>query len=89
MRRVETLDLDWFRDLYSRVGEEWLWFSRVRMSDAQLAGIIQAPFAEVYALVQDDQDEGVPHLDFREPGQCELSLFGVTPKLVGGGAAAG
>jgi GNAT superfamily N-acetyltransferase len=25
-------------------------------------------------------------LDFREAGQCELSFFGVTAKLIGGGA---
>jgi GNAT superfamily N-acetyltransferase len=26
------------------------------------------------------------HLDFSTPGQCELSLFGVTAKLIGSGA---
>ena len=31
LRRVEIRALDWFRDLYRRVGEEWLWFSRLRM----------------------------------------------------------
>ena len=25
-------------------------------------------------------------LDFREPGQCELAFFGVSEKLIGGGA---
>ena len=36
-RQVEVPPLDWFRDLYRRVGEEWLWFSRIRMPDAELA----------------------------------------------------
>jgi GNAT superfamily N-acetyltransferase len=86
LRRVETADLNWYRDLHRRVGEEWLWFSRLRMSDAELAAIIHSPSVEVYALVQDGRDEGLLELDFREAGQCELAYFGVTGKLVGSGA---
>ncbi|MBW8903314.1 MAG: GNAT family N-acetyltransferase, partial [Bradyrhizobium sp.] len=86
LRRVEAPPLDWFRDVYRRVGEEWLWFSRAGMSDAELAGIIQAPLVDIYALVQDGCDEGLLELDFRTPGQCELAFFGVTAKLLGSGA---
>jgi GNAT superfamily N-acetyltransferase len=86
LRRVETPALEWFRDLYRRVGEEWLWFSRTRMSDDELAAIIQAPLVEVYALVHEGRDEGLLELDFREAGQCELSFFGVTAKMIGSGA---
>ena len=77
----------WYRDLHRRVGEEWLWFSRARMNDAELAAIIHAPGVEVYALVVDGRDEGLLELDFREAGQCELVYFGVTAKLIGSGAA--
>ncbi len=86
LRRVETPDTNWYRDLYRRVGEEWLWFSRLQMADAGLAAIIQSPLVEVYALVQGGRDEGLLELDFREPGQCELAFFGVTSKLTGSGA---
>jgi GNAT superfamily N-acetyltransferase len=86
LRRVDSPGLDWFRDLYRRVGEEWLWFSRLQMADAELAAIIQSPRVEIYALVQDGRDEGLLELDFREAGQCELAFFGVTAKLIGGGA---
>jgi GNAT superfamily N-acetyltransferase len=87
LRRVEHPDLGWFRDLYCRVGAEWLWFSRARMSDAELAAIIQAPGVEIHALVHDGHDEGLLELDFRQGGQCELVFFGVTEKLIGTGAA--
>jgi GNAT superfamily N-acetyltransferase len=86
LRRVPSPDLDWFRDLYRRIGEEWLWFSRLRMADAELAAMIQSPLVEISALVHDGRDEGVLELDFCSAGQCELRLFGVTAKLVGGGA---
>ena len=86
LRRVDAPGLDWFRDLYRRVGEEWLWFSRIRMPDAELAKRLHAPQLEVYALVDGGRDEGLLDLDFRESGQCEIGMFGVTPKLVGTGA---
>lgn len=86
LRRVPAPDLDWFRDLYRRIGEEWLWFSRLQMADAELAAMIQSPLVEMVALVHDGRDEGVLELDFCNAGQCELRLFGVAAKLVGGGA---
>ena len=86
LRRVETPGPDWFRDLYRRIGEEWLWFSRLTMSEAQLAAMLHSPGMEIHALVHQGRDEGVLHLDFRDPGHCELSLFGVTAKLIGSGA---
>jgi GNAT superfamily N-acetyltransferase len=86
LRRVESPALDWFRELYRRIGEEWLWFSRSLMSDTELAALIRPPSSEIYALVLDGRDEGLLHLDFSTPGQCELSLFGVTAKLIGSGA---
>jgi GNAT superfamily N-acetyltransferase len=86
LRRVQAPDLDWFRDLYRRVGEEWLWFSRLRMPDAELAAIVQSPLVEVFALVSDGHDEGLLELDFRTADQCEIVFFGVTAKLIGSGA---
>src|SRR3954470_20836802 len=86
LRRVPSPDLDWFRHLYRRVGEEWLWFSRLQIADAELSAIIHLPLVEVHALVQDGRDEGLLELDFRQSGACELVFFGVTAKLIGSGA---
>src|SRR5258708_30808354 len=86
LRRVEAPALGWYRDLYRRVGEEWLWFSRTQMTDAELAAIIQSPRVEIYVLVHDGRDEGLLELDFRDAGQCEIVYFGVTAKLIGSGA---
>jgi GNAT superfamily N-acetyltransferase len=86
LRKAETPAVDWFRELYFRVGAEWLWFSRNRMSDAELAARIQSPQVEVCALVNEGRDDGLLELDFREAGACEIGMFGVTPNLVGTGA---
>jgi GNAT superfamily N-acetyltransferase len=84
LRSVSKLDR--YRDLYGRVGLQWLWISRIRMPDAELAAIVQSPLVEVYALTHEGRDEGLLELDLREPGQCEIVSFGVTEKLVGTGA---
>jgi GNAT superfamily N-acetyltransferase len=87
LRRIDVPALDWYRDLYRRVGEEWLWISRIRMPDAELDAIIQSPLMEIYALAHEGRDEGLVEMDFREPGQCEFVSFGVTEKFIGTGAA--
>src|ERR1043166_427869 len=85
-RRVEEPDVAWYRDLYRRIGADWLWFSRLRMSADALAAMIRHPAVAVYALRADANDEGLVELDFREPDVCELRMFGVTAKLIGIGA---
>jgi GNAT superfamily N-acetyltransferase len=87
LRKVTHPGLDWFRELYLRVGSEWLWFARISMADAELAARIQSPQVDVHALVFEGRDEGLLELDFRETGVCEIGMFGVTGKLIGTGAA--
>ena len=86
IRHVDAPTLDWYRDLYGRVGQPWLWVSRIRMPDAELAATIQSPSMEIHALAHEGRDEGLLEMDFREPGQCEIVSFGLTEKLVGTGA---
>ncbi len=85
-RQVEA-DVDWFRDVFTRVGAlEWLWFARLRMDEAELSRILQDPKVEHYTLRTDNQDEALLELDFRQEGACELSYFGLTPALMGTGS---
>ena len=83
LRHVTEPDVAWYRDLYRRIGAEWLWFSRLRMAPEALAAMIGHPAVEVYALSVGERDEGLTELDFREPEVCELRMFGVTAQLVG------
>lgn len=86
LRHIERPDPAWYRDLFKRVGEPWLWFSRLLMSTPELTAIIHDPRVEIYALWKDDRAEGILELDFRVDGECELSFFGVTTRLIGSGA---
>jgi GNAT superfamily N-acetyltransferase len=84
--RVERPDPSWFRDLFRRVGEDWLWFSRRAMSDDALRAIIHDPQVEVHLLKAADEEAGLLELDRRVPAVCELSYFGLTAKVTRTGA---
>lgn len=87
LRRIAAPDTEWYRDLFARVGgHDWLWFSRLRMCDADLAAILRDRDVEVHGLFFCDRAEGFLELDFRQSGDCELAFFGVTPALIGTGA---
>jgi GNAT superfamily N-acetyltransferase len=74
-----------YRALFRRVGEPWLWFSRVVMDDAMLGSILGHPRVQAYALQENGLDIGLLELDFREPRTCELSFFGLAPEAIGCG----
>ena len=79
-------DLDWYRDLFSRVGVDWMWFSRQGMIDDALASIVYDDGVRVFSVDVDGRAEGLLELDFRIAGQCELAYFGLTSAMVGTGA---
>jgi GNAT superfamily N-acetyltransferase len=86
LRRIEQPDLDWFRALFRRTGEDWLWFSRLALTNDTLRAIIHDPAVEVYPLMAGEQEAGLLELDFRISGECELSFFGLLPEFIGSGA---
>ena len=87
LQRQERPNPDTYRALYGKIGDEWIWFSRLVMSDAELNEIIHDPKVEVYGLDVSGTLEGLLELDYRVGGEAELAFFGVTSPLVGGGAA--
>lgn len=86
LRHVANPGLDWFRDLYRRIGENWLWFVRLQMTDAELTERLFTPGKDIYVLVDGERDEGFLELQFREGRDCEIVFFGITPRLIGSGA---
>ncbi len=79
-------DLDWYRRLYREIGEPWLWFSRLRMSDDELRAIVHNPDVDVIALSHNGVDCGLLEFDRRAMPDIELSFFGIAPALIGKGA---
>ena len=75
-----------YRALFRRVGEPWLWFSRLVMPDDEVAAIIGSAQVHVFAVEDRSGIEvGMLELDFRTAGECELAYFGLVPELAGRG----
>ncbi len=86
LKRWQTPSIEKYRLLYRRVGEPWLWFSRLQMSDDMLTAIIHDPAVEIFAVLDPQGIEiGLLELDFRKAGECEVAFFGLIPPLTGQG----
>jgi len=86
IRAVARPELAWYRDLFRRVGLPWLWFSRLRFNDEELAAKIHNPAVSIFALTYEGQDVGLLELDRDEFPEIELTFFGIVPEHVGKGA---
>jgi GNAT superfamily N-acetyltransferase len=86
LERWETPSLEQYRILYRRVGEPWLWFSRLTLSDTELTAIIHDPNVLIRPVIDPRGFEvGILELDFRQASQCEIAFFGLIPELNGKG----
>ncbi|MEJ8574134.1 GNAT family N-acetyltransferase [Microbaculum marinum] len=86
LNRVDDLDPGAYRDLFRRVGTEYLWSSRLRLDDAALLDILRDPAVEVYLPASGDGPVGLLELDFRDMPSAEIAFFGLVPEAIGGGA---
>jgi GNAT superfamily N-acetyltransferase len=86
LRRMNRPVLSEYREIYRRVGEQWLWFSRLAMDDEALTTIVHDPAVEVHILRHRGRDEGILEVDFRKFPEVEISFLGVTGQLLGKGA---
>ena len=87
VHRVRHPTVDWYRSLYHRIGAEWMWYTRLRLSDRDLATTIEDPLVEVYALRTGDKDKGLLDIDWRRAPEVELTFFGITADLYRSGAS--
>jgi GNAT superfamily N-acetyltransferase len=74
-----------YRALFRRVGEPWLWFTRLIMTDEALRAVIEHSDVQALALRAGGADIGILELDFRHRDACELAFFGLVPEAVGSG----
>lgn len=84
LRRIGSGDTGRYQTLFRAIGQDWLWFGRLRLKDAALAELIGDPRHEAFILVDDDGDCGLVELDFRAE-EPELAYFGLLPGRIGQG----
>ncbi len=85
LREINNPDLSWYRDVFRRAGEHWLWWSRLEMSDEQLSAIVNAPTTELFVAESGGEEVGMAELDCVKPGEVEISFFGLYAEAIGKG----
>lgn len=83
--RSQQPTVGFYRFLYTSVGDNWLWYERNQMPDADLGKIIQHPKVKIYVLYVNGTPAGYSELDFRKKDEVELAYFGLMPDFIGRG----
>ena len=77
--------VSYYRFLYDAVGRDYDWTSRKKLSDAELAALLNDPRLEVLVLMAEGVPAGLAELDRRVEGEIELVQFGLMPEFIGQG----
>jgi hypothetical protein len=75
----------YYRFLYDAVGRDYDWTSRKKLSDADLAALLNDPRMEIHVLMVDGEPAGFAELDRRTEGEVELVQFGLMSEFIGQG----
>jgi GNAT superfamily N-acetyltransferase len=86
LERCSQPDVQWYRSLFLAVGKEWLWFSRLQMTDDALRSVIQDPAVDIFCFKINGEDKGILELDRREMPDIEIAFIGLIPETIGHGA---
>jgi GNAT superfamily N-acetyltransferase len=85
LRVVDAQNLQSYRAVFQKIGQDLMWFSRMIMPDAELQAVLRDPEVESYVLLKVADPVGLMELDFREQPYCELKFFGLTADQIGTG----
>jgi GNAT superfamily N-acetyltransferase len=85
VRHAVRPTISFYRYLYDAIGEDWMWYERKLLGDAELAAIIHDPKVEVNVLWLDGVPAGLAELDRRDQPDVELAYFGIVPEFIGQG----
>lgn len=83
--RLQGRDQARYRTLFTALGQRWLWWSRLLLSQKDLAAILDAPATEAFAIVRDGADIGLMEWDFSRPDEPELAFLGLLDQATGRG----
>ena len=85
LREIKKPDLNWYRGVFRRAGEHWLWWSRLEMTDAHLSAVLNAPTTAFFIAESGGSEVGIAEMDRAEPGQVEIAFFGLYAEALGKG----
>lgn len=82
---VQRPTVHYYRFFYDVVGDQWHWRSRKKLSDPEIAAILNHPQVEIHVLYCDGAPAGFAELDRRQDGEIEVVQFGLLPDFIGKG----
>jgi GNAT superfamily N-acetyltransferase len=85
LRHVENPELSWYRAIFRRAGAQWLWFSRLEMTDAQLAAVLQNTNIEFFLAESAGSEIGMAELDRSQSPDVEITSFALFSEAIGKG----
>jgi len=85
LRRIQNPTLDWYRALFRRAGSQWLWFSRLELTDVQLAKVLQDPNIELFLAEREGNEIGMAELDRSQSPDVEITSFALFSEAIGKG----
>jgi GNAT superfamily N-acetyltransferase len=83
--RLERPSVQFYRYLYTLVGERWMWADRRKKSDEALEAEINAEGIEIYVLYAGGEPAGYVELDRRAKPDIRIVYFGLAPFFIGRG----
>lgn len=83
--KARSIPLSFYRYLMDRVGRQWHWVNRLRLSDEELETILRDPACEIAVLNLDGAPAGFFELYRTTSERVELSYFGLMGRAMGQG----
>lgn len=85
LERYSGGDPEQYRALFRKVGADWLWFSRLLLSDEALNAVLSKTSLDIYVIRHEGKDVGLMELDFGVPDEAELVFLGLVSGTTGQG----
>ncbi|CAM4122392.1 N-acetyltransferase domain-containing protein [Palleronia rufa] len=83
-----SMSPDAYRRLFTLIGRDWLWTSRLMLDDDALAAVLRNPDVALYTVRADSGTLGMMELDLTDRAVPQISFFGLTPDATGRGIGA-
>ncbi|GLK56079.1 GNAT superfamily N-acetyltransferase [Methylopila capsulata] len=82
---VERPRADWYRALFRCVGDDWLWFDRLRLTDAALQELLDQPERRLLLMTRGEEEIGFAELEPPSEASVEIVYFGLVKEAGGAG----
>lgn len=74
-----------YRRIFAALGQRWLWWSRLLMTESALADLLELPAIQAFSVRIDGIDAGLFELDLRDPHAPDLAFLGLFDSARGRG----